>query len=237
MISLIPPSLFRVKKTLVTALFFATLNPWLNPTWPFLYFIIFIFTLFLLYQLKLLNLYLDLFLLDQVKEQPWQCFGVFLLTWTASKQIKYFLCHDFIPSYAIKAFKGCNCMQLNIFTTQKTKFPIKEFFSKCDQVRRKLRIWSHLLKKYLMENFIFCTVIALHASRLLYWPFWSNRPEMLCKKGVLKNSAKVTGKHLRQNFSEHLLYRTPRNNCFWPSLMIAELLKHWIWNHLKFKLP
>ena len=30
------------------------------------------------------------------------------------------------------------------------------FFSKCDQIRRKLRIWSHLLKKSLMENFIFC---------------------------------------------------------------------------------
>ena len=28
--------------------------------------------------------------------------------------------------------------------------------SKCDQIRRKLRIWSYLLKKSLMENFIFC---------------------------------------------------------------------------------
>ena len=37
--------------------------------------------------------------------------------------------------------------------TQK-KFSIKDFFSKCDQFRRKLRIWSHLLKKSLMENFI-----------------------------------------------------------------------------------
>ena len=35
------------------------------------------------------------------------------------------------------------------------KFSIKGFFSKCDQIRRKLRIWSHLLKKSLMENFIF----------------------------------------------------------------------------------
>ena len=36
------------------------------------------------------------------------------------------------------------------------RFFIKDFFSKCDQIRRKLRIWSHLLKKSLMENFIFC---------------------------------------------------------------------------------
>ena len=35
------------------------------------------------------------------------------------------------------------------------KFSITDFFSKCDQIRRKLRIWSHLLKKSLMENFIF----------------------------------------------------------------------------------
>ena len=43
-------------------------------------------------------------------------------------------------------------------TAQKMKFSIKDFFSKCDQIRRKLRIWSHLLKKFLMDNFIFCTV-------------------------------------------------------------------------------
>ena len=37
----------------------------------------------------------------------------------------------------------------------KKRFSIKDFFSKCDQIHRKLRIWSHLLKKSLMENFIF----------------------------------------------------------------------------------
>ena len=43
------------------------------------------------------------------------------------------------------------------------EFSIKDFFSKCDQIRRKLRIWSNLLKKSLMENFIFSTV--KHFSR------------------------------------------------------------------------
>ena len=43
-------------------------------------------------------------------------------------------------------------------TAQKMKFSIKDFFSKCEQIRRKLRICSHLLKKSFMENFIFCTV-------------------------------------------------------------------------------
>ena len=41
------------------------------------------------------------------------------------------------------------------------KFSINDFFSKCDQIRMKLRIWSHLLKKSLMGNFIFCAVIVL----------------------------------------------------------------------------
>ena len=31
---------------------------------------------------------------------------------------------------------------------------INDFLSKCDHIRRKLRIWSHLLKKSLMENLI-----------------------------------------------------------------------------------
>ena len=38
------------------------------------------------------------------------------------------------------------------------KFSIKDFFSKYDQIRRNLRIWSHLLKKSLMENLIFSAV-------------------------------------------------------------------------------
>ena len=43
-------------------------------------------------------------------------------------------------------------------TAQKMKFSIKDSFSKCDQIRSFLRIWSHLRKKSLMENLIFCAV-------------------------------------------------------------------------------
>ena len=48
-----------------------------------------------------------------------------------------------------------------LYTAQKMRFSIMEFFSKCDQIRWKLRIWSHLLKKSFMENFIFCSVISI----------------------------------------------------------------------------
>ena len=41
---------------------------------------------------------------------------------------------------------------------KKKKFSIADFFRKCDQNRRKLRVWSHLHKKSFMENFIFRAV-------------------------------------------------------------------------------
>ena len=43
---------------------------------------------------------------------------------------------------------------------------LKDFFSKCDQIRRKVQIWSHLLKKSLIENFIFCAVLKLYFLEL-----------------------------------------------------------------------
>ena len=43
-------------------------------------------------------------------------------------------------------------------TAQKMKFSIKNFVSKCDQICSFLQIWSHLLTKSIMENFIFRAV-------------------------------------------------------------------------------
>ena len=55
-------------------------------------------------------------------------------------------------------------MKMNsINTAQKIKFSIKNFFNKCDQVCRELRIWSDLLEKFLIENFVFYAAeIELH---------------------------------------------------------------------------
>ena len=39
------------------------------------------------------------------------------------------------------------------------KFSLKDFFSKCDQIRSFLQTWPHLLKKSFMENFIFYAMI------------------------------------------------------------------------------
>ena len=70
------------------------------------------------------------------------------------------------------------------------KFSIKDFFSKCDQIRSFQPIWAYLLKKSLMENFIFYAVWGKQDINL----FKNSRPEVLCKKGVLENFAKFTGK-------------------------------------------
>ena len=75
-------------------------------------------------------------------------------------------------------------------TAQKMKFSIKDLFSKCDQIRRKLRIWSHLLKKSLMENFIFCAVIQVHANFLLtaygFYSFQYNVRRKIKKSNINK---------------------------------------------------
>ena len=42
-----------------------------------------------------------------------------------------------------------------MITAQKVKLFVKDFFSECDYIRSFLQIWSHLLKKSLIENFIF----------------------------------------------------------------------------------
>ena len=55
----------------------------------------------------------------------------------------------------------CPCYLYNQFTAPKMKFSITGFFSKYDQIRRELLIWSHLLKKSVMENFIFCSLILI----------------------------------------------------------------------------
>ena len=68
------------------------------------------------------------------------------------------------------------------------KFSVEDFFSKCDQIRSFLRIWSHLLKKCSMENFIFCTVFYSYNSKkhLLTGFLDSN-----CSKNLLKISSEI----------------------------------------------
>ena len=69
-------------------------------------------------------------------------------------------------------------------TAQKMKFSIKDFFRKCDQICKKLRIWSHLLNKFLMENFIFCAVKRTNSAEF--------------EKGSLKTSENLSDSHISE---------------------------------------
>ena len=52
------------------------------------------------------------------------------------------------------------------------KFSVKDFFGKSDQFGKSfLRIWSHLLKKFSMETFIFwCSLSVVSCDHLLFTP-------------------------------------------------------------------
>ena len=65
-----------------------------------------------------------------------------------------------------------------VLNALKIKFSVKDFFSKCDQICRKLRIWSHLLKKSLMEN-IFCAISPVNLLPFFRTPFPKNTSEWL----------------------------------------------------------
>ena len=71
-----------------------------------------------------------------------------------------------------------------ILTAQRMKFSIKDFFSKCDQIRSFLRMSPHLLKKTLMENFIFCVVSGtfkdLHRFNICFSVYNGNGPWSTC---------------------------------------------------------
>ena len=60
------------------------------------------------------------------------------------------------------------------------KFSIKDFFSKCNQIRSFLPIWSHLPKKSLMENFIFCVVLIADILQIL--KFWKQKLRVLLEQ-------------------------------------------------------
>ena len=73
------------------------------------------------------------------------------------------------------------CLKL---TAKKKKFSTKIFSIKCD-----LGIWSHLLEKSLMENFIFCAA-AVASDSLLY-------ADDTCIVYLCKNVTKIEKKPLR----------------------------------------
>ena len=67
-------------------------------------------------------------------------------------------CIRCIKQFTFNLWNSVFTKSIKAKTGQKMKFSIKDFFSKYDQIRSFVRIFSQLLKKSLMENFIFCAV-------------------------------------------------------------------------------
>ena len=80
----------------------------------------------------------------------WIC-KLHLIFSTYQKQAAHF---NMIMKSWFGNYNNVNFMQS--YNAKKMKFSIKDFFSKCNQIRS---FWSHLLKKSLMENFIFCAML------------------------------------------------------------------------------
>ena len=97
------------------------------------------------------------------------------------------------------------------------KFSIKVFFSKCDQIRRKLRIWSHLLKKTLMENFISCGMMGANTSKPVFYATYTNTQLPMPSEAKLPPS--VTVKTPRSTFYHYESTPHPKiymkNPCFY----------------------
>ena len=106
----------------------------------------------------------------------------FIFNFICNLPNKSFLRALFYPSF----FYGCNLINstysflnkiiiyLAIVIAQKMKFPIKDFFSKYDEILSFLQIWSHLQKKSLMESYDFCVVRAMFEPTELYSFMWSS---------------------------------------------------------------
>ena len=80
-------------------------------------------------------------------------------------QILYELCESCLRNqkkWVLSTEKLCS------WTAQNIKFPIKDLFNNCDQIRRKLK---ELLKKFLMKNLFFCEMLWIY----YFFPLISRR--------------------------------------------------------------
>ena len=99
----------------------------------------------------------------------------------------------FTPSFVQKTHSSLGS------TTQKMKFSIKDFVSKCDQTSSFLRIWSGLLKKSLMKNFIFCTVSLSKNTNSMVLNDFETQLTLTILMGLNFTGIKIHGLPLLQN--------------------------------------
>ena len=105
----------------------------------------------------------------------WRDFQICISVPLSVRVFIYFI--DFCESVADRSIYSRTVMAVFCENSSRlsgqTVFFIKDFFSYCEQMRLKLRIWSNLLKKSLMENFIFCAakICKLFSQKNPSWMF------------------------------------------------------------------
>ena len=103
---------------------------------------------------------------------------------------------------------GFNLLALNLLAWMFFKLSFKLFFQPfLLYISGRMRLFWH--------HFIIITAFIFHRWKMKYMHmhmllFRSSHPEVLCKKGILRNFVKLTGKHLCQSlfFNKHFFYRT-----------------------------
>ena len=105
------------------------------------------------------------------------------------------------------------------------KFLIKNFFSKCDQIHSFLRIWSHLLKKSLIEKFISRAVASVRKQLFLN-----------CLEYVQKQQSRGAYKKIPTKFSKKMLRSFHLvnfiSNVYWSKNEIQRKLFIGTWTNL-----
>ena len=102
---------------------------------------------------------------------------------------------------------------------KKWSFPLSISFGKCEQIRRKLRIYSHYLKKSVTENFIFCAVIAMKAHEMSLVFFMSLENDQ--KK--VASTCWSYGKSILEESSFTNLFRTDFFPLFWSYQILGNI--------------
>ena len=80
--------------------------------------------------------------------------NLFTIFWLATKRFTALTCPPryFNDAWQNTNFNGSTYNVIINNTEQKMKVFIKDFFSKCDQIRSFLRIWLHLLENFLISG-------------------------------------------------------------------------------------
>ena len=99
----------------------------------------------------------------------WKRDGKFEKFWFFNDcQINYLLKTEVLLSLNCSFLKSNNLNVIGlkswILPHKKGSFPLKYFFSKYDQIWRFLQIWSHLVKRFLIQNFIFYAMSIISAD-------------------------------------------------------------------------